>query len=80
MCSTLGAAIMQRLETYPLLQPNAKRMSMKSTSELMIGIEVEVAERWTLHIKNRGIKSVLAKDSDTSRFADQIITRSNWQI
>ena len=53
---------------------------MKSTSELMIGIEVEVAERWTLHIKNRGIKSVLAKDSDTSRFADQIITRSNWQM
>lgn len=68
---------MQRLDTYPLLNPKVRRISMKSTSELMMGIEEELEDRWMLHIRNIGMKSVRARERDTSRLEDQTWTRSN---
>lgn len=81
LCSREGADIMQRLDKYPLVAPNARRMVMNKTSELMIGVVGElVGDDWTLHIKNKGIKAVLARESIKRRFESQMRSRGNEQI
>jgi len=75
LCSKDGADIIHRLETWPFENPNTSKMNMYRISELMMGDGGSVEERWMLHMRNRGMKSVRAKESVSSRLADQMTKR-----
>jgi hypothetical protein len=78
LCSSDGADMMHKLEMYPFVHPKTNIMSMNTTSELIIGVEVEVdGDRCMLHKRNKGMKSVRAKERTRRRFADQILTIGN---
>jgi len=67
---------MQRLDTYPFENPKMSKMDMYRKSEFMIGDESgRVGFRWMLHMRNNGMKSVRARESVRSRFADQMTKR-----
>lgn len=54
---------------------------MYNMSELMIGVEGGVkGDRWMLHIRKRGMKSVRASESINNRLADQMMTLGCAQI
>jgi hypothetical protein len=80
LCSSDGADIIHKLDTYPLDIPNANRMSMTNMSELMIG-DLGIAEsgRWMLHSKNKGMNNVLASERESSLREDQMRIRGNEQ-
>lgn len=76
LCSSDGADIMQRLDTYPFENPKTRRISMYTKSELISGADAGTkGERWMLHIRNKGMNSVRARDMVRRRLADQIAKR-----
>lgn len=80
LCSTEGAAIIQRLETHPFDHPKVKRMQKNAISELMKGGVGSAEEgRCTLHRRNRGIKRTRAKEMARIRDPDQTIMNGNEQ-
>jgi hypothetical protein len=68
-----GAAIIMRLDTCPLDNPNANNINMKSKSDEMNGLEsIDNEGRWTLHSRNNGMKNVRKRAIAKSFEDDQI--------
>ena len=80
LCSNDDADIKQRLDTYPLENPNKQTIIMNNRSELMIGsYTTVVGPPWMLHIKNNGMNNVRESDKARSRLADHTSNFGNEQ-
>lgn len=84
LCCREGAAIIHKLDVYPLVRPNSNRMRKKSRSEFMKGASAggrgDGADgRWTLQRRKSGMKIVRANESPRSFLGDQMRRRGTVQ-